>query len=350
VGELDYVELVERVLVGVLDAMGDDFEVQLTGVVDDDVQAGLGEPVDDGAFRCAIEDLEGMYLIDRDAMQLKPTALAQEVRDAGLSALWLQFFNRRLSGPQADFLNALVEICAPSSGLPSPILDASVDELVAKLGSGWEAGSAKVFSVFGALQEAGLARGGTAGGGMIWGLRPSYGGIVRATRQEPTESRALVAGLLPEGETTTVEIKRQIDLTSPTGKAEFAKDICALATTKASGARRYLLIGFDDKTRAFVQSVDPGITQNRIEQILNGQTQSAPNVRFLRVPWENGEAGLLVVLREPPTIPYRLTAATAARFRGEEVWVRHGSQVEPPTTAELAALIAEGDAARAGAP
>lgn len=152
-----------------------------------------------------------------------------------------------------------------------------------------------------------------------------------------------MAGLLPEWETTNVEFKRQLDLATKADKAEFIRDILALATTKSSG-ERFLIVGFDDKTHQFIQSVDPAIDQNRLEHILNAYAAPAPRIRYHRVTWDRGEIGVIKVLRDPSMVPYRVTKTLGHISQGD-VYVRHGSQVEPPTPAELTALEAEGRAA-----
>ena len=82
---------------------------------------------------------------------------------------------------------------------------------------------------------------------------------------------------MPDWETTTVEFKRQVNLKLDKEKAEFVRDVLALATTKASG-RRWLVIGFDNNTHQFTVSVDPAITQDRLEDILNAYASPAPQM------------------------------------------------------------------------
>jgi hypothetical protein len=171
---------------------------------------------------------------------------------------------------------------------------------------------------------------------------------VRATEQVQAELQQLVASLLADWETTNVEFKRQLDLATKADKAEFVRDILALATTKVSG-ERFLVVGFDDKTQQFVQSVDPAINQNRLEQILNAYAVPAPQIRYHRVAWEQGPIGVIKVARDPAKVPYRVTKTLAHISKGD-VYVRHGSQVEPPTVTELAALEAEGKAAASATP
>jgi hypothetical protein len=148
-----------------------------------------------------------------------------------------------------------------------------------------------------------------------------------------------------EWETTTVEYKLEVKLGNPTQKAEFTKDILGLATTKASGRDRYLVIGYDNYTHEFTKSVDAGITPDRIEQILHQYLEPMPDIRYFAVPMRGGgEAGVIEVRREAPKIPYRVRR-DIGKLKAGSIFVRHGSQTEPPTELELEALIAEGDRA-----
>ena len=207
---------------------------------------------------------------------------------------------------------------------------------------GWRSDHARALDLAARLEEQRcLAHRADLGGGID--VYPTYVGIVRATEQIQTELQQLVAALLPEWETTNIEFKRQLDLATKADKAEFIRDILALATTKSSG-ERFLIVGFDDKTHQFLQSVDPAITQNQLEQLLNAYAAPAPEIRYHRVAWDQGEVGVIKVLRDPAKVPYRVNKSLAHISKGD-VFVRHGSQVEPPTPAELAALEAEGRAA-----
>lgn len=135
-------------------------------------------------------------------------------------------------------------------------------------------------------------------------------------------------------------------LGTPAQKAEFVKDILGLATTKASGRDRYLIVGYDDKRHAFDQSVDARITQDRLEQILHQYTEPMPEIRYFTVPMRGGnDAGVIEVRRETGRVPYRVRR-DIGRLSAGDTFVRHGSQTEPPTQLELEALIAEGEQAR----
>jgi len=72
-----------------------------------------------------------------------------------------------------------------------------------------------------------------------------------------------------------------------------------------------------------------------------------PEIRYHTVVWETGEVGVIEVLRDPAKIPYRVARDLGNLISVGEIYVRHGTQVEQPTPGELAALEAEGRAARA---
>lgn len=123
------------------------------------------------------------------------------------------------------------------------------------------------------------------------------------------------------------------------------RDILALATTKSSG-RKFFVIGFSDKTHEFAQSVDLAITQERLERILHAYTTPTPEILYRTVVWEDGTIGVIEVVRVSAKIPYRASKSLGGQTEAGKVYVRHGTHVEEPTAAELAALEAEGRVAR----
>jgi hypothetical protein len=182
-------------------------------------------------------------------------------------------------------------------------------------------------------------------------LKPTYQGLVWDTRRGFTVESRLIDGLLAEWETTNVDFKREIGLDTKKQKAEFAKDVLGLATTKSSG-RRYMIVGFDDKTRAYHAPPDPAVTQERMERILADLTDPVVTIRYEVVDYRLGKVGKLEVIREPVKLPYRGSKDVFIDEKGRKgleqgkVYVRHGSQTEAPTDAELEALKEEGRRAR----
>jgi len=130
-------------------------------------------------------------------------------------------------------------------------------------------------------------------------------------------------------------------------KAEFVKDVLGLANTQSTG-RRWLIVGFDDRTRAYYTSPDPTVTQDRIENILARYTVPHLDVRYETIIYKGGHVGRLEVLRDPRKLPYKVAKSLGEnrRISRDQTFVRHGSQTEAPTDPELLDIQAE--AARAG--
>jgi Schlafen, AlbA_2 len=188
----------------------------------------------------------------------------------------------------------------------------------------------------------------SAGMGRYIKARSTYLGAVWDLRQGETIEAAFIDQLRADGETTSVDLKRELHLGNDNEKAEFVKDVLGLATTQASG-RRWLIIGFDDKTLAFHTPPDIGVTQNRIEQILSVYTMPQVQVRYEVVTYRGNQVGKLEILRDRTHLPYQVAKALGGKKHIEvgDIFVRHGSQTEHPTAPELQAIQDEGDRARA---
>jgi hypothetical protein len=175
----------------------------------------------------------------------------------------------------------------------------------------------------------------------------TYAGAVWELRRGETIEAQFLDALLADGETTSVDFKRELHLDTKDDKAEFVRDVLGLANTKASG-RRWLIIGFNDKLLTYHGSPDSKITQNRLEHILSDYTAPQVQVRNEVVIYRGNQVGKLEVLRNRADLPYKVATSIGDKKRIEEgtIYVRHGSQTEQPTEAERAALQDEGDRAR----
>lgn len=96
-------------------------------------------------------------------------------------------------------------------------------------------------------------------GGHHLDSKSTYRGLVWETRRGFTRESRFIDELIGDWETTSVDFKRELQLKTADQKAEFIKDILSLANTKASG-KRWMIIGFDDKTRSFHGPPDPSLT------------------------------------------------------------------------------------------
>lgn len=178
-------------------------------------------------------------------------------------------------------------------------------------------------------------------------LRATYMGVVLTTKRHLTVEARQIDKLVEEWETTSVDFKRELVTKTKDQKAEFVKDVLALANTQVSG-ERWLIVGFDDKTRTHHSAPDPSLSQDHLEQILAEYTDPFVSVRYDVVEHHQGLVGRVRVLRDPAKLPYKVARSVGDRKRIEkgQIFVRHGSQTEEPTLGELKALQLEGERAR----
>lgn len=182
-------------------------------------------------------------------------------------------------------------------------------------------------------------------------LTPTYKGLVWGARRDFTIESKFIDELVKEWETTNVDFKQELSLKTEKQKAEFAKDILGLANTKSSG-KRYLIIGFNDKTREYHAPPDTNITQEIMERHLVNLTEPMVNIRYKIINYKQNKVGKLEVIRDPKDLPYRAKKDVfidERRKKGLEknkIYVRHGSHTESPTEFEEEALKEEGKQAR----
>ncbi|HYX27350.1 MAG TPA: ATP-binding protein [Pyrinomonadaceae bacterium] len=178
-------------------------------------------------------------------------------------------------------------------------------------------------------------------------VQATYNGLLWENRRDQVMGAEFIDRLVNEWETTSVEFKRELRLDTADQKAEFIKDVIGLTNTQASG-RRWLIVGFDDKTHAYHSLPDPNVTQNRIETILARYTTPSIEVRYETPIYKGGQVGKLEILREAKKLPHRVAKSLGQkkRIRLDQIFVRHGSQTEEPTSAELEAIHDEAERAR----
>jgi len=179
------------------------------------------------------------------------------------------------------------------------------------------------------------------------GVRTTYQGIVLQTKRHLTVEAREIDKLVVEWETTSVDFKRELKIDTKDQKAEFVKDVLGLANTQAS-SERWLIVGFDDKSRAYHSPPDPNLKQERLEQILAVYVDPQLDIRYDMVEHYQGFVGKVQVVRDPTKLPYKVAKSVGDRKRVEkgQIFVRHGSLTEEPTPGELQAIRAEGERAR----
>ena len=259
--------------------------------------------------------------------------------------LWPEMMKPRLDDNQVAFLGQVVMIAEQSGETFVALAWTTAEAVYAELG--WARTGHDPVHLAKSLERLGFLNVRASLGGPVR-VRPTYRGIVRATKSVATEWQRRLTDMVNEWETATVEFKRELDLGSPSKHAEFAHDVIALANTKASGRERFLVLGYDPRSREFNMTVSPKLSQDSLENLLNEYADPAPSIRYFTVEHDSGSGavGVIEIGRDPTRLPHRLRRDGGKRH-AMEIFVRHGSHIEQPTADELAALIAEGERARA---
>ncbi len=298
------------------------------------------EPVLEALYALGMADFLSR---DPNPGKITPTAL-DHARDK--TNYWARICGVELEGDQNQLLRAANEASQQIGPDWARVQRVDSNALMPDLGWQDENAKTRLYAIARELEQLGfLSCIFTAGA--VW-MTATYQGLVWQTRRDITLESSFLDNLVKEWETTNVEFKRELGLDTNDQKIEFVKDLLGLANTKASG-KRWLIIGFDNKTQRYAAPPDPRLTQNRIEQIIADYIEPYLDVRYSVVDYRLGKVGKIEVLREAHKLPYHVTKALKGdkkQMTHGQIFVRHGSQTEPPTPAELQALQEEGDQAR----
>jgi hypothetical protein len=143
-------------------------------------------------------------------------------------------------------------------------------------------------------------------------------------------TEAELKALIAKGESPTVEFKRQLNLGTAPGKAEFIKDVVALANSAAPVS--HLIVGVDD-TGAMVGA--SALERERIQQIIDTYIAPALSVNFLEVQMSPSvNVALQIIDIAGPRKPYYVSR-DLERLSANEVLVRHGSVVVRASPIEI---------------
>ncbi len=151
-----------------------------------------------------------------------------------------------------------------------------------------------------------------------------------------TMDESKVLFLIAEGEGTTIEFKRELDLSSAKGKAEFIKDIISLANSARDVS--YMLIGVDNN------KLIVGITDLDEEQIQHvAQTSVDPpiNLDCRIVPVNQPALTMVGVIVITPTTKPHKTIRSIEDVTQRKVFIRRGSVVLEASPEEIIALSNE---------
>lgn len=142
-----------------------------------------------------------------------------------------------------------------------------------------------------------------------------------------------VVTLIAEGENSRIDFKRQLDLTSAEGKAEFVKDVIALANSASSVG--CLLIGVDDTK--YITGI-ARLEEEQIQQIAYTYITPAVTINCSLVPISSPTSLLVGVIEIQGTKKPHKAARAIGRLIQDEVFVRRGSIVTKASPEEIIEL------------
>ncbi len=321
----------------------------------DEVKAFLKENKYKYVLDDAIFDLEKLGLIEDGNSQFHKLTLNGRAAVKDLPALWEEICSRSLPSRQRQLLEAINRVSEKEDEKFARVEMVEDYQIYGAVG--------EIDESFNLLNDQDLAE-------LLCDLRSR--GLIFCERGEyPDEARANYFGLVWQRqrefvlgvreidslvevwETTSVDFKRELYLDTASEKAEFVKDILGLANTQASG-QRWLIVGFDDKTRDYYippKMPEKGfwfekINQDRIEQILSNYVTPNIEIRYEVVNYKGGKVSKIEVLRDAKKLPYRVAKSLGdkkdkKRIEENQIFVRHGSHTVEPGQEELQDLYNE---------
>ena len=297
----------------------------------------------------ALRSLQQVFLIEssESGSLWKATKLGRDLASENdMTPLWQGICQEKLGREHQQLLRAVNKLSPHDAGDHMWLEEIAHQALLAELG--WAEGMEELWPVSQELEELDSISCQRAFGPDLR-CHATYRGLVWETRRGFTLESRFIDDLVAEWETTSVDFKQELHLDTADEKAEFIKDVLSLVNTQASG-RRWLIIGFTNKAHIYFGPPDPKVTQDRMEQIVARYIAPYVDIRYEVVEYRAGLVGKLEVLRDPKKLPYRVKEEIKRDrkppLQAGEIFVRHGSQVEKPTDAELQALLVEGDRAR----
>jgi Divergent AAA domain. len=349
--QMDYIDWFLKVLTQIVEASRATLQARQFGVSVDEVARALfgADVVDQPGYSQSEQYFNLLHLFE----EMKESGLLDGTKIRAHYKLWdsaagtvqnpIKYWTSdcriKLECEQEELLRLVNKLSVKTGTNDIYLQTLRVEELLSELK--WSDGRTRLLVVANELKERGLIR----RLGVQW--RASYHGLVWETRRGLTINSQFIDGLVQDWETTSVEFKRELHLETADQKAELIKDVIGLANTQVSG-RRLLVVGFEDKTRTYYGPPDPKVNQNRLEQIIAEYAEPNIEIQYDVLEYRTGFVATLEVRRESTKLPYRVAKALGFQKRivDGQVFVRHGSQVEEPTMAELTALQDEANRAK----
>ena len=157
----------------------------------------------------------------------------------------------------------------------------------------------------------------------------------------------IVEGLLREDESPYLEFKESIDLENRKGKAEFLKDILALANSTSADHHTYLLIGVEDKTKKPIGITSFSLAEDQLQQVINDNCKPPISFAFKLVEYQSNSIGVLQIFHgtlKPHTLKTKFGYAVGGKSQeipDTQVFIRRGSIVQVATPEEIVVMAQE---------
>lgn len=159
--------------------------------------------------------------------------------------------------------------------------------------------------------------------------------------------KALVKG----GEKENVDFKLRCELFQADGlapRAEFAKDICAMANNGPVAS--YLLIGVADSGKSFLTVSNNRLIDDNIQTFCKEAVYPPPRIELIRKSWRHdrlpfsGIEFVIIKIGPHPRQPFRLNRDFVSYkekicYRRNEVWIRRGATSDLATPEEIGRLL-----------
>lgn len=324
--------------------------------------ADWDKPPRSSALTQALRDLKAAGVVEQNPQLTQYLKIPRAQRDLALNqrSLWVEACTRSLSEEEATLLRVLnrhSERTQPDFAYLEPI---PYEEIYSELGweSGYEA-EQEINDLVRNLEQLGFALFQRVPSIADLAARPTYLGLVWEHRRAVTVSSTEIDDLVAEGETSTVDLKRQLGVDTASEKAELVKDVIALANTKATG-RRYMVIGFtnegdyyqpdDSVERAERDRLFVALNEERLQQIITEYTSPAIQVRYTKTEYHLGPVGMLEVLRDVTQLPYVVRKSVGdkngKRVEEGQIFVRDGTVTRKARPEEIEQMKADAERAK----
>jgi len=143
-------------------------------------------------------------------------------------------------------------------------------------------------------------------------------------------------------EWTTVDAKQELSLTGNGEKAEFVKDVTAMAN---NGEKSYIVIGLQDGTFADIGTLSNHYLKNNLNQLLEGKIDPPVIIDYQEFTVNGNEYGLVEIIGyNPPYIVARDFIANPGDRKQTKIYkgtifIRHEDRTEGISRAELDELL-----------